>query len=86
MIGTVNDKNISKILDHLPKDAKYYFCKADIPRGLDQNQLLKLAVRSGLNGKSFSSVKNALNAARSQAKSDDMIFIGGSTFVVAEVL
>ncbi|MCD4680367.1 MAG: bifunctional folylpolyglutamate synthase/dihydrofolate synthase [Bacteroidales bacterium] len=84
--GTVKDKSTSGIMKLLPKDAIYYFCKADIPRALDQHQLFKLASSSGLKGEAYPSVEDALNSARSRAKKDDLIFIGGSTFVVAEIL
>jgi len=86
VFGLVNDKNIEPILNVLPQKAIYYFCKANIPRGLDQYQLLEIAKTKKLNGKAFDSVSEAFNAAKQQANSDDLIFIGGSTFVVAEVL
>ncbi len=86
VLGMVNDKSIESILNILPKNAIYYFCKANIPRGLDQHQLKQMAQKMNLNGKAFNSVHNAYEAAKQQAKSNDLIFIGGSTFVVAEVL
>jgi dihydrofolate synthase/folylpolyglutamate synthase len=86
VIGMVNDKDISSVLRLLPKDAIYYFTKASIPRALDENQLMKMAAYFGLQGKSYPSVAEALTAARQHAGADDLIFIGGSTFVVAEVL
>jgi dihydrofolate synthase/folylpolyglutamate synthase len=70
----------------LPKDATYYFCKADIPRGLDADELRKKANGYGLAGKAFDSVKKALKAAQQHAGVNDLVFIGGSTFVVAEVV
>jgi dihydrofolate synthase/folylpolyglutamate synthase len=82
----VNDKEIGKILQMLPKSASYYFCKADIPRGLDAKLLLKKAGEYGLNGEAFGSVKIALKAAQSLAGAKDLVFVGGSTFVVAEVI
>jgi dihydrofolate synthase / folylpolyglutamate synthase len=86
IFGVVNDKQIDHILTMLPKDATYYFCKANIPRGLDQDELKRKAEFSGLTGLSYPSVTVALNAAKENASSNDLIFIGGSTFVVAEVV
>lgn len=86
VIGMVNDKEIDKILSLLPKDAIYYFCKANIPRALDQNELKIKARQYQLPGESFISVSEAYANAVSNANADDLIFIGGSTFVVAEVL
>jgi dihydrofolate synthase/folylpolyglutamate synthase len=86
VIGVVNDKDVSKMLALLPKKATYYFCKADIPRGMDSKLLKKEAVKKGLNGKSYASVNEALENAKMNAGIDDLIFIGGSTFVVAEVV
>ncbi len=84
--GTVKDKDLSKVLVLLPKTAKYYFAKANTPRGLDAKKLKAQAADYGLIGKDYSSVPNALKAAKRSAKSDDLIFIGGSIFVVAEVI
>jgi len=81
----VNDKSIANILALLPADATYYFCKADIPRGLDAGELRKMAHAAGLQGESYASVKKALEAATSAAGSDDLVFVGGSTFVVGEM-
>jgi dihydrofolate synthase/folylpolyglutamate synthase len=86
VIGMVNDKDISKILSLLPKDATYYFCKPDIPRGLDAEKLKQQAATYGLNGVAYPSVKAALKEARSVAVLNDLVFVGGSTFVVAEVI
>jgi dihydrofolate synthase/folylpolyglutamate synthase len=86
VFGTVNDKSISNILTLLPKQATYYFCKADIPRAMDANLLEKKAKAYSLNGQTYSSVNEAFSAAKRHANNDDLIFIGGSTFVVAEVL
>ena len=85
VFGTVNDKDLN-ILSLLPKDAKYYFCKANIPRGLNEKYLKKIANKKGLNGESYSSVKKALGKAKRSANKEDLIFIGGSTFIVAEIL
>jgi dihydrofolate synthase/folylpolyglutamate synthase len=86
VFGAVNDKSIEKVLDLLPKNAKYYFCQADIPRALDVVELSELAFLKGLIGEKCDSVAEAFNLAREQAKKDDVVFVGGSTFVVAEVI
>jgi len=86
VMGMVNDKDISKILEMLPKDAIYYFCKPDIPRGLEAESLKENAERAGLHGEAYSSVKAALNAAQQQAGENGLVFLGGSTFVVAEAV
>ena len=86
VLGVVNDKDISKILKLLPKDATYYFCKASIPRALDENELATLAKKNGLNGSIFKTVPEALKKAIKQAKVNDLVFVGGSTFTVADIL
>jgi dihydrofolate synthase/folylpolyglutamate synthase len=85
VLSMVNDKDIAKILELLPKDAIYYFCKADIPRGLDTNLLQQSAQQFGLQGKTYVSVKRAYQAAKRAAKQQDLVYVGGSTFTVAEV-
>ena len=84
--GAVNDKKIEKLLELLPKNALYYFCEANIPRATPNEILLKLAKQHKLKGQSYSSVKAAYSSAQNNANFNDLIFIGGSTFVVAEVL
>lgn len=86
VLGAVNDKDVSSILKLLPKDAIYYFTKASVPRALPENELKLKAEEMGLKGNSFSTVKEAITAAKEKAKANDLIFIGGSTFVVADVL
>ncbi len=86
VLGTVNDKKLEDILPLFPKEASYYFCKPDIPRGLESALLADECTKYGLRGDVYGSVKEAYNAAISEATKDDLIFIGGSTFVVAEVL
>jgi dihydrofolate synthase / folylpolyglutamate synthase len=86
VFGLVNDKEIGNILRMLPKNATFYFCKADIPRGLDANELRIQAQIYGLVGEAFDSVKRALKAAHQAAGVNDLVFVGGSTFVVAEVV
>jgi dihydrofolate synthase/folylpolyglutamate synthase len=86
VMGVVNDKDISKILAMLPKDAIYYFCKPDIPRGLGAESLRLNAETFGLHGEVYSSVKEALSSAQQNAGDNDLVFVGGSTFVVAEAI
>lgn len=86
VLGVVNDKDISSILKLLPKDAVYYFTKASVPRALPESELKTKAEEVGLSGITFSNVKEALEVARKKAKANDLIFVGGSTFVVADVL
>lgn len=86
VFGMVNDKSPDKALELLPKNARYYFAKADIPRGLDAKTLKRHADGFGLKGRAYSSVPNALKAAKRAAGPDDLVFVGGSIFVVAEVM
>lgn len=86
VIGMVNDKDITKVLSMLPADATYYFCRPDIPRGLEAESLMQKAAEFGLLGKAYPSVKDALASAQKHADKNDLVFVGGSTFVVAEVI
>jgi len=86
VFGVVNDKDVVSILPLLPKNATYYFCKPDVPRGLDQNSLYTLFTDNGFVGKPHASVNEAYKMALKAASVDDVIYIGGSTFVVAEVV
>jgi dihydrofolate synthase/folylpolyglutamate synthase len=86
VIGMVKDKDISGVLALLPSDASYYFCQPELERALPAGELAAQAVAFQLNGVVYDSVPEALSAAKSNAADDDLIFIGGSTFVVAEVL
>ncbi len=86
VIGVVNDKDLEMMLALLPPQATYYFCKPDVPRGLDVIVLHREAQKYGLKGRSYTSVKTALKAAQKQACADDVIYVGGSAFVVAEVV
>ncbi len=86
VFGVVNDKALDDILKLLPAEAEYYFCKADIPRGLDAAQLCRQAEKAGLTGKAYSSVAEAYQTALKQSNSEDLVVIGGSIFVVAEVI
>ena len=86
VLGVVNDKDLSEILPLFPKKASYYFCKPDIPRGLEGVILQKEAEKFHLKGKVYNSVSNAYKEAIKNATENDFIYIGGSTFVVAEIL
>lgn len=83
--GMVNDKVIDNILKLLPKDANYYFCEAKIPRALNAKQLCDKSLEFGLKGAVIEDVNSAIEKAKQKAHSNDLIFIGGSTFVVAEI-
>jgi dihydrofolate synthase/folylpolyglutamate synthase len=83
--GMVGDKDVRKVLSLLPTSAQYYFCNASIPRAMPAQQLRSLAEEMKLNGLAYSSVKKAIADAKRKANPDDLIVIGGSTFVVAEV-
>lgn len=86
VLGLVADKNVEPVLNILPKSAAYYFCKADIPRGMNAEKLQELAGYNHLLGKHYNSVQEAYQAALKNAEDDDLVFVGGSTFVVAEIL
>lgn len=86
VIGFVNDKDLESVLPLFPKAATYYFTKAAVPRALDENLLRAAAHKYGLNGQAYPDVKTALARARKNAAKRGMIFIGGSTFIVAEVI
>ena len=86
VFGVVNDKDLTSIIDLLPKNATYYFCKPDISRGLDAEELRMFFNEYNLIGESYKSVDEAYKAAKEKANKDDFIFIGGSTFVVAEII
>ena len=82
----MNDKDLSSVLPLFPAEAIYYFTKASVPRALDEKTLMDEAYKSGLNGSCFKTVKSALKAARLRSSETDLIFVGGSTFVVAEAI
>ncbi len=87
VLGTVLDKELEKVLPHFPRDATYFFAKANIPRGLDAETLRQKAAAFGLKGKAYSSVRRALAAAKRMAHpTEDLILVGGSIFTVAEVV
>lgn len=86
VIGFVNDKDLKSVLPLFPKDAVYYFTKASVPRALDEKILKSEASLYGLMGQSYPDVASALSQAHTNATESDMIFIGGSTFIAAEVV
>ncbi len=86
VFGVVNDKALGDILKILPQYATYYFCKANIPRGLDAGLLQDEANKFGLSGEAYPTVKGAYKTALEDSNENDLIFVGGSTFVVAEVI
>jgi len=83
--GMVKDKEVQKAVSLLPKDARYYFSKAQIPRALPEDELASIAAQQGLKGKTFPEVNQALHAAMAAAKTDDMILVCGSVFLVGEI-
>ena len=86
VLGFVKEKDVEHVLDLFPKNAHYYFCKPNIPRGLEVGKLFEIASKKNLIGQAYESVEKALNAAKENANPTDFIFVGGSTFVVAEVV
>ena len=86
VIGMVNDKDQTKVLSLLPSNAKYYFTKAALPRATEPEELLAKAEPYGLRGNCYPTVRQALSAALANAGENDLVFVGGSTFVVAEIL
>lgn len=86
VLGFVNDKDIDRFINLFPQNAYYYFTKADIPRALHEKELRSIAQKFDLKGESYPSVNDAFEKAKKSAIKDDLIFVGGSTFVVSEVL
>jgi len=86
VLGVVKDKDPGALLRLLPSEALYYFTKADIPRAMDEKELAKTALGFRLKGAAYPSVGKAYDAARNHAGKNDMVFVGGSTFVVAEII
>ena len=86
VLGMVADKDISIVLELLPKSATYYFCKANIPRGMNEEELKEKASLFSLEGKTYPNIRSAYESALAQAKTNDLVFVGGSIFTVAEVL
>ena len=86
VLGVVNDKDLDGILPLFPKNAKYYFCKPNVSRGLDAKILQQKAFDFGLKGEVYNSVTDAYRESFRKANTNDFIYIGGSTFVVAEIV
>ena len=86
VFGMVSDKDVTKVLSLLPRNAAYYFTQASVRRAMPSVQLARLASEAGLEGQCYGSVAEALSKARENASKDDIIFVGGSTFVVADML
>ena len=86
VFGAVNDKDLNTVIPLFPKHAKYYFCKPNVPRGLDVDQLRSVFNSNGLKGEAYNSVKEAFETAVYSAQREDLIYVGGSTFVVAEII
>jgi len=86
VLGVVNDKDLDEVLPLFPTDAIYYFCKPNIPRGLDTIILKQKAAEFGLKGEVYNSISESYKKALQNATKSDFIYIGGSTFVVAEIL
>ena len=86
VIGMVNDKDITDVLALMPKNARYYFTQASVKRALDASTLRDMARQAGLTGRVYRSVAQAVDMARREAAPEDLIFVGGSTFVVADLL
>ncbi|MEM7485009.1 MAG: folylpolyglutamate synthase/dihydrofolate synthase family protein [Bacteroidota bacterium] len=86
ILGFVSDKNLDSVLSLFPKNEKYYFVRPNIPRGLEAKELKVTAAKFDLEGEAFKSVKKALQTAIKNAKPKDLVYVGGSTFVVAEVV
>jgi dihydrofolate synthase / folylpolyglutamate synthase len=86
IMGMVNDKDIRGVLAMMPKDATYYFTKASVKRALPEQELAILGMQSGLKGKQYPTVAEALTAAKKDSDTNDLIFVGGSSFIVADLL
>lgn len=86
VVGFVADKDVDHILPMFPTQAVYYVTQAQIPRALDWQTLLKMCREHGLDATGYAEVSEALEAARRDARPDDIIYIGGSTFIVADAL
>ena len=86
VMGMVNDKDIGGVLSLLPKNAVYYFTQASVPRALPAQEMQQKAQSYGLSGKAYSSVREAYSEALQECRPNDFIFVGGSTFIVADFL
>lgn len=86
VFGMVNDKDIHSVLQLLPKEAVYYFTRASVKRALPEKELMELAVKAGLQGSSYPTVVEAVKEAQTKSLPEDLIFVGGSSFIVADLL
>ena len=86
ILGMVNDKDVTQVLALMPKNASYYFTQASVKRAIDANTLKEMASEAGLKGGVYRSVAQAVGTAQREAAPEDLIFVGGSTFVVADLL
>jgi dihydrofolate synthase/folylpolyglutamate synthase len=86
VMGMVSDKDVTEVLALMPRNARYYFTQASVQRAMDASTLRDLARQAGLTGRVFRTVAQAVTTAQREASADDLIFVGGSTFVVADLL
>jgi dihydrofolate synthase/folylpolyglutamate synthase len=86
VIGMVNDKDLHTVLSLLPREAQYYFTQASVKRARPAGELKAMAAEFGLQGEAWPNVEAALKAARADADENDLIFVGGSSFIVADLL
>lgn len=86
VMGFVNDKDLSSVLPLFPRDAVYYFTRSSLPRALDEKMLKESALAYGLEGEAYGDVQTAYRTALDSAGKNDLVFVGGSTFVVAEIV
>ena len=82
----VNDKDVNTVLSMLPKDATYYFTQASVKRAMPAEEFAEIAGKHDLYGTCYANVETAYNAAKQKAEKNDVIFVGGSTFIVADML
>jgi len=86
VLGMVNDKDVAQVLAIMPRSARYYFTQASVKRALDASTLREMAREAGLTGRVYRTVAQAVTTAQREASPEDLIFVGGSTFVVADLL
>ena len=86
VLGMVNDKDVAQVLGIMPRSARYYFTQASVKRALDASSLREMAREAGLTGRVYRTVAQAVSTAQREASPNDLIFVGGSTFVVADLL
>jgi dihydrofolate synthase/folylpolyglutamate synthase len=86
VIGMVQDKDVRGVMAMMPKDAIYYFTKASVKRARDEKEMMAIGHEMGLKGECYPNVKTAFKSAKESAQNDDFIFVGGSSFIVADLL